>query len=91
MSEPIEYLDTSKKSNIMEKYLEPTKDLIIMGFVASCIESVADRMNVGYQSALINVYLLCRKALLEEAHSLIFDSYKDLSSDSGLSMRQCST
>ena len=33
----------------MEKYLEPTKDQIIMGFVASCIESVADRLNVGYR------------------------------------------
>ena len=33
----------------MDKYLEPTKDEIIMAFVASCIESVADRLNVGYR------------------------------------------
>ncbi|MDE6637308.1 MAG: DUF3791 domain-containing protein [Muribaculaceae bacterium] len=34
----------------MEKYLEQTKDQIIMGFVASCIESVADRLNLGYRN-----------------------------------------
>lgn len=33
----------------MDKYLEPTKDEMIMAFVASCIESVADRLNVGYR------------------------------------------
>lgn len=33
----------------MEKYLEPTKDEIIMGFVASCIESVADQLGLDYR------------------------------------------
>lgn len=33
----------------MEKYLEPSKDEIMMAFVASCIESVADRLGVGYR------------------------------------------
>lgn len=35
----------------MEKYIEPTKDEIVMAFVASCIESVADKMNIGYREA----------------------------------------
>lgn len=33
----------------MEKYLEPSKDEIIMAFVASCIESVADYLNLRYR------------------------------------------
>lgn len=33
----------------MEKYLEPTKDEIIMAFVASCIESVADYLELDYR------------------------------------------
>ncbi len=33
----------------MEKYLHPSKDVIVMGFVASCIESVADRLNLPYR------------------------------------------
>lgn len=33
----------------MEKYIEPSKDEIIMAFVASCIESVADYLNIGYR------------------------------------------
>lgn len=33
----------------MEKYLTPSKDEIVMAFVASCIESVADRLGVGYR------------------------------------------
>lgn len=33
----------------MEKYMTPSKDEIQMAFVASCIESVADRLNVGYR------------------------------------------
>ncbi|MDE5848929.1 MAG: DUF3791 domain-containing protein [Muribaculaceae bacterium] len=33
----------------MEKYSEPSKDEIIMAFVASCIESVADGLGVGYR------------------------------------------
>ncbi|MDE6560132.1 MAG: DUF3791 domain-containing protein [Muribaculaceae bacterium] len=33
----------------MEKYMEPSRDEIVMAFVASCIESVADRLGVGYR------------------------------------------
>ncbi len=33
----------------MGKYMEPSKDEIVMAFVASCIESVADKMNLGYR------------------------------------------
>ncbi|MCM1140556.1 MAG: DUF3791 domain-containing protein [Muribaculum sp.] len=33
----------------MEKYLEPTKDEIVMAFVASCVESVADQLGLGYR------------------------------------------
>lgn len=35
----------------MEKYLEPTKDQIVMAFVASCIEDVADRLNIDYRES----------------------------------------
>ena len=30
------------------EYIEPTKEEIVMAFVASCIEDVADRLNVPY-------------------------------------------
>ncbi len=33
----------------MEKYMTPSKDEIVMGFVASCIESVADKLGLGYR------------------------------------------
>ncbi len=33
----------------MEKYMQPSKDQIVMGFVASCIESVADKLNLPYR------------------------------------------
>lgn len=33
----------------MDKYLEPSKDEIIMAFIASCIESVANKLGVGYR------------------------------------------
>lgn len=33
----------------MEKYIEPSKTEIKMAFIASCIESVADRLGVGYR------------------------------------------
>lgn len=32
-----------------EHYLEPTHDEIVMGFVASCIEDVANRLGLPYQ------------------------------------------
>ena len=33
----------------MENYMTTSKDEIVMAFVASCIESVADKLNVGYR------------------------------------------
>ncbi|MDE5586690.1 MAG: DUF3791 domain-containing protein [Muribaculaceae bacterium] len=33
----------------MEKYMKPSRNEIVMAFVASCIESVADRLGVGYR------------------------------------------
>lgn len=33
----------------MEKYLQPSRQDIVMAFVASCIEDVADKMNLGYR------------------------------------------
>lgn len=33
----------------MENYMTPSKDEIVMGFVASCIESVADKLGLGYR------------------------------------------
>ncbi|MDE5807410.1 MAG: DUF3791 domain-containing protein [Muribaculaceae bacterium] len=33
----------------MEQYLEPTKDEIEMAFIASCIETVADRLGCSYR------------------------------------------
>ena len=32
----------------MEQYLEPTKDEIVMAFIASCIEDVAKRLKLPY-------------------------------------------
>ena len=39
----------------MEKYMNPSKDEIVMAFVASCIESVADRLNLGYSESRENL------------------------------------
>lgn len=36
----------------MEQYLEPSHDEIVMAFVASCIEDVADRLGVSYLEIL---------------------------------------
>ena len=33
----------------MEKYMTLSKDEIMMAFIASCIESVADKLNIGYR------------------------------------------
>lgn len=32
----------------MEQYLEPTKDEVVMAFIASCIEDVAKRLDKPY-------------------------------------------
>ena len=42
-------IDVISTSNCMEDYIEPSKNEIIMAFVASCIESVADSLNLGYR------------------------------------------
>jgi len=34
---------------VIEEYLEPSRDEIVMAFVASCIEDVARRLNQPYQ------------------------------------------
>lgn len=34
------------------EYIEPTKDQIVMAFVASCVESVAERMKLAYREVL---------------------------------------
>lgn len=36
----------------MDNYLKPSNDEIIMAFVASCIEDVADRLGVNYLEVL---------------------------------------
>lgn len=36
----------------METYIKPSKDEIVMAFVASCIEDVANRLNVPYLEVL---------------------------------------
>lgn len=36
----------------MEQYLEPSHDEMVMAFVASCIEDVADRLGVTYLEVL---------------------------------------
>lgn len=35
-----------------DKYFEPSHDEIVMGFVASCIEDVAEKMGVSYLEIL---------------------------------------
>ena len=60
----------------MDKYLEPTKDEIIMAFVASCIESVADRLNVGYRD------IFERMEKVGMIDDYIFPCYEQLHSES---------
>ena len=36
----------------MDTYIKPSKDEIVMAFVASCIEDVANRLNVPYLEVL---------------------------------------
>ena len=42
----------------MEKYLELTKDEIVMGFVASCIEDVAKRLNEPFVQQLFFILVI---------------------------------
>ncbi|MCH5346629.1 MAG: DUF3791 domain-containing protein [Muribaculaceae bacterium] len=59
-----------------EFYMEPSHDEIVMAFVASCIEDVADRLNVDYSEifermervGLIDQYIYpCYEALHTES------------------------
>lgn len=60
----------------MEKYLEPSKDEIIMAFVASCIESVAERLQVGYRD------ILERMDKVDMIDDYIYPCYEQLHSES---------
>lgn len=60
----------------MEKYLEPSRDEIVMAFVASCIESVADRLGVGYREVFERME---KVGLIDE---YIYPCYETLHSES---------
>ena len=60
----------------MEKYLEPSRDEIVMAFVASCIESVADRLGVGYREIFERME---KVGLIDE---YIYPCYETLHSES---------
>lgn len=60
----------------MEEYMKLSRDEIVMGFIASCIESVAERLGVGYKEVfdrmekvgLIDDYIYpCYEALHTES------------------------
>lgn len=67
----------------MGKHIEPPIDQIKMGFIASCIESVADKMNVGYRDVfermdkvgMIDEYLYpCYEQLHSESRENLTES-----------------
>lgn len=60
----------------MEKYMTPSKNEIQMAFVASCIESVADKLNIGYREALE------RMDKVDMIDSYIYRFYEQLHSES---------
>lgn len=60
----------------MEKYMKPSKNEIQMAFVASCIESVADKLNIGYREALE------RMDKVDMIDSYIYRFYEQLHSES---------
>ena len=60
----------------MEKYMNPSKDEIQMAFVASCIESVADRLNIGYREAFESM------DKVDMIDSYIYRFYEQLHSES---------
>ena len=39
----------------MEQYLEPTKDEVVMAFIASCIEDVAKRLDKPYLEIFVRM------------------------------------
>lgn len=60
----------------MEKYIEPTKDEIVMAFVASCIESVADQLGLGYRE------VFDRMNRVDMIDSYIYPFYEQLHTES---------
>ena len=56
--------------------MNPSKDEIQMAFVASCIESVADRLNIGYREAFE------RMDKVDMIDSYIYRFYEQLHSES---------
>lgn len=67
----------------MEKYMELTQEEIVMGFVASCIESVADKLGVPYievfdrmeKVGMIDKYIYpCYEALHTESRENLTES-----------------
>ena len=66
----------------MEKYMEPSQDEIIMAFVASCIESVADRLNLGYREVFER---MDRIGMLDE---YIYPCYETLHTESRENLTQ---
>ena len=60
----------------MEKYLEPSREEIVMAFVASCIESVADQLGVGYREIFERME---KVGLIDE---YIYPCYETLHSES---------
>lgn len=60
----------------MEKYMKPSKNEIQMAFVASCIESVADKLNIGYREAFE------RMDKVDMIDSYIYRFYEQLHSES---------
>lgn len=60
----------------MEKYIEPSKDEIVMAFVASCIESVASSLGLDYREVFE------RMDRVDMIDSYIFPFYDQLHSES---------
>lgn len=70
----------------MEEYMEPTHDEIVMAFVASCIEDVADRLGLPYREVfermdkvgMIDDYIFpCYETLHTESRQNLTDSLID--------------
>ncbi len=66
-----------------ETYIEPSRDEVVMAFVASCIESVGDRLDLTYSEViermdavgLIDKYIYdCYEALHTESRENLTDN-----------------
>lgn len=64
------------KSEAKDTYLQPTKDEIVMAFVASCVESVADHLGVNYREVFER---MDRVGMIDD---YIFPCYEQLHSES---------